>query len=88
MERLGNRCAGVEAEAIRLEALANAGTALRLRGLYAEAEPWLKLAIEHAEKSGLSASSHRNDLAVLYKYTGRFDEAEELQRKAINSWVK
>jgi len=83
MERLGNRCSGVEAEAIRLEALGNAGTALRLRGLYAEAERWLKRAIEHAEKNGLSATSHRNDLAVLYKYTGRFDEAERLYLKAM-----
>jgi tetratricopeptide (TPR) repeat protein len=83
MERLGDRCTGVEAEAIRLQALGNAGTALRSRGLYAEAEPWLKLAIVYAEKSGLSAASHWNDLAVLYKYTGRFDEAERLYRKAL-----
>ncbi len=83
MERLGNRCTGMEAEAIRLQALGNAGTALRSRGLYAEAEPWLKLAIVYAEKSGFSAVSHRNDLAVLYKYAGRFDEAERLYRWAM-----
>jgi len=83
MERLGNRCTGVEAESIRLEALGNAGTALRSQGLYAEAEPWLRLAIEHAERCGLCATSQLNDLAVLYKYTGRFDEAERLYWKAL-----
>jgi tetratricopeptide (TPR) repeat protein len=83
MERLGNRCAGVEAEAIRMEAIGNVGTALRSLGLYAEAEPWLKLAIEHAERGGLRATSQLNHLAVLYKYTGRFDEAERLYWKAL-----
>jgi len=83
MERLGNRFTGVEAEAIRLEAIGNVGTALRSLGLYGEAEPWLKLAIEHAEKCALRATSQLNDLAVLYKYTGRFDEAERLYCKAL-----
>jgi tetratricopeptide (TPR) repeat protein len=83
MERLGSRCTGVEAEAIRVEALGNAGTALRSQGLYAEAEPLLKRAIEHAQENRLSATSHLNDLAVLYKYAGRFDEAERLYRRAL-----
>jgi tetratricopeptide (TPR) repeat protein len=83
MERLGDRCTGVEPEAIRVEAAGNAGTALRSQGLYSEAEPWLRLAIEHAEESGLNATSQLNDLAVLYKYTGRFDEAERLYWKAL-----
>jgi tetratricopeptide (TPR) repeat protein len=83
MGRLDDRCTGVDAEAIRLEALANMGTALRLHGLYAEAEPWLKRAIGQAQRNGLNAASHRNDLAVLYKYTGRFDEAERLYREAL-----
>ncbi len=83
MERLGSRCIGVEASAIRLEALGNSGTALRSRGLYAEAEPWLKRAVEQAEENGLSPALHLNDLAVLYKYTGRFDEAERLYLRAL-----
>lgn len=83
MERLGDRCSSVEADAIRLEALANTGTALRSQGLYAKAAPLLELAIEHAAKSRLSVVSHLNNLAVLYKYTGRFDEAERLYRRAM-----
>jgi tetratricopeptide (TPR) repeat protein len=83
MGRLGDRCTGEEADAIRLETLGNTGAALRSQGFYAEAERWLKLAIEGAKRCELNATSQLNDLAVLYKYTGRFDEAEQLYRAAL-----
>jgi tetratricopeptide (TPR) repeat protein len=83
MRALGDRCSGVDAETIRVEALGNLGAALRSRGRYAEAEPWLKEALARVRYASLSLVPQLNNLAVLYKYTGRFEEAEALYREAL-----
>ena len=83
MDRLGGRCTGTSAEQIRSEAMANLGTALRSQGRYAEAEDWLLQAIRHAQAYSLDVISPLNNLGVLYKYTGRFDEADALYQEAL-----
>jgi tetratricopeptide (TPR) repeat protein len=83
MEGLGRHCPGVDAASIRVEALGNLGSALRSRGLYAEAEKWLKQALAEARWAGLELGPQLNNLAILYKYTRRFDEAELLYREAL-----
>src|SRR5262249_50321347 len=86
MDALGERCVGAKADAIRVAALGGTGAALRGMGRYAEAEPWLRRAVALAERSedeSLLASA-LNNLAVLFKYTGNFDEAEQLYLRALS----
>src|ERR1051326_2011248 len=78
MERLGDRCTGPDASAIRREALGRIGASLRAAEKYADAEIWLQRAVEFAERDGCGVAGARNNLAVLYKYTGKFEQAERL----------
>ena len=59
----------------------------RAAGRYADAEARLLTAIEAASHTGrggdVCVAMLRNDLAVVYKYLGRLDEAEVLYRQAL-----
>jgi tetratricopeptide (TPR) repeat protein len=68
-------------------ALGALGEALRAQGRYAEAEASLRDSLVHAESAQdgeLLIVQAANGLAVLYKYTARFDEAEALYRRALD----
>src|SRR5262245_45850703 len=70
-----------------LDSLLRAADERREQGLYAQAEPIYRRALELAE-SAFGAEHPEvavvlNNLAVLYKYTGNFDEAEALYRRAL-----
>ena len=75
------------AETLHLRALGLKGNALRQLARYAEAETILKRALEFAVENFGEAheetSAARNLLGILYKYTGKFDEAETLYRSAL-----
>jgi tetratricopeptide (TPR) repeat protein len=84
---LGEHFAGEQAAIIRARSLAIAGTIRRIQGDYAHAEDDLKsvLAISVAGfgEASEEAAEARNNLAVLYKYWGRFDEGLELYKEAL-----
>src|SRR6266576_1288628 len=72
---------------IRLKTLARLGQLRRLRGDYVRAENELQEAVrlavgEFGETSGESAQA-LNDLGVLHKYCGRFDEGLRLYKEAL-----
>jgi tetratricopeptide (TPR) repeat protein len=71
---------------VRVAALGALGEALRAQGRYIDAEVSLRASLELAEgahESELLIVQAANNLAVLYKYTARFDEAETLYRRAL-----
>jgi tetratricopeptide (TPR) repeat protein len=86
-EALGERFTGEEASRIRVRTLSVAGNIRRTQGNYQQAERDLKgaLAIAAAQFGDASeeAAEARNNLAVLYKYCGRFDEGLKLYREAL-----
>jgi tetratricopeptide (TPR) repeat protein len=86
MDALEGRCVGSKADAIRVAALGGAGTALRVMGQYGDAEPWLRRAITVAERTvdAQLLAGALNNLAVLFKYTGNFDEGERLYLRALS----
>ncbi|MEA2150643.1 MAG: hypothetical protein QOD69_2473 [Solirubrobacteraceae bacterium] len=72
---------------VGVAALGALGEALRAQGCYGEAEASLRdgLALaESAQDGDLLIVQAANGLAVLYKYTARFDEAEALYRRALD----
>jgi tetratricopeptide (TPR) repeat protein len=75
------------ADAARVDGLRQQGCALRDRAQYAEAEALLLRALALAEEGcrgcELRVCSVENELGVLYKYTGKFDEAERAYRRAL-----
>jgi tetratricopeptide (TPR) repeat protein len=75
------------ADAARVDGLNQRGCALRDRAQYAEAEALLLKALALAEEGcrgcELRVCSVENELGVLYKYTGRFDEAERAYKRAL-----
>ncbi|MFI5107885.1 MAG: tetratricopeptide repeat protein [Terriglobales bacterium] len=86
---LGERFTGETASQIRIRTLAIAGAIRRIQGDYAQAEGGMKeaLAISVAEWGAASeeAAEARNNLAVLYKYWGRFDDGLRLYTEALAS---
>jgi len=87
LDELREVFSGEDADRIRLEALSLAGNAYRQAGRYAEAGWFLGNAITHCERAfgadDPAVSRALNNLAVLYKYTGEFEEAEGLYRRAL-----
>lgn len=82
-----NRFSGETAARIRLKTLALLGELRRVQGDYLRAESDLQEAVklsgdEFGESSEESAQA-LNDLAVLYKYYGRFDEGLQLYKEAL-----
>ena len=83
MERLGDRCDGGKATSVRIDALARIGSSLHASGYYDEAEIWLQRALDLAERNGREIVTALNNLGVLYKCEGRFDEAEQQYWSAL-----
>jgi tetratricopeptide (TPR) repeat protein len=90
-DALGERFTGETAVQIRARSLAIAGAIRRIQGDYAQAEGDLQeaLAVSVAEwgEASEEAAEARNNLAVLYKYWGRFDEGLKLYREALGPIV-
>jgi tetratricopeptide (TPR) repeat protein len=86
-DALGERFIGETAARIRARTLAIAGAIRRFQGDYAQAECDLKqaLAISVAEcgEASEEAAEARNNLAVLFKYCGRFDDGLKLYTEAL-----
>ncbi|MGA7929602.1 MAG: tetratricopeptide repeat protein [Candidatus Sulfotelmatobacter sp.] len=89
--RLGDQFCGVLATRIRARTLQLIGEARRLRGEYQYAETSLKAALEIVVAdfggSSIEAANASNDLAVLYKYWGRFDDGLRLYERALPSVI-
>lgn len=86
-DALGQRFTGEDAVRIRIRTLGIAGAVRRIQGDYALAENDLKNALEisvtELGEASEDAAEARNNLAVLYKYAGRFDEGLKLYREAL-----
>ncbi|MGC2323563.1 MAG: tetratricopeptide repeat protein [Terriglobales bacterium] len=86
-QALGERFSGEDATRIRARTLAIAGELRRIQGDYTRAEADLKeaLAISLTQfgETSAEAGEARNNLAVLYKYWGRFDDGLKLYREAL-----
>jgi tetratricopeptide (TPR) repeat protein len=87
--RLGDGFSGEDAVRIRVKTLELLGTIRRTLGDYARAEVDLRSALAVAAAAFGEASSEaaeaRNNLGVLYKHCGRFDEGLQLYRQALGS---
>lgn len=87
LDTLGDAFSGADAAMLRLEALGRLGDVERHLAQYALAETHLKRALDFAvETFGEAsdpASRARNDLGILYKHTGNFDEARLLYDTAL-----
>ena len=85
-DTLGEPFTGKTSARIRVKTLAIAGGTRRIQGNYTQAEDDLKnaLAISLAEWGDASeeAAEARNNLTVLYKYCGRFDDGLKLYTQA------
>jgi tetratricopeptide (TPR) repeat protein len=91
-DQLGDRFAGEGAAQIRARTMELIGEICRTRGDYVRAEASLKealrmVAIQFGEASEPVVDA-RNNLAVLYKACGRFDEGLGLYQQAMASVVK
>ncbi|HKC85909.1 MAG TPA: tetratricopeptide repeat protein, partial [Blastocatellia bacterium] len=66
---------------LRLQSLDNLGRILRIHGRYAQAEPVVRRALDFAVRTfgaeSLEVSGALNNLGMLGKFAGRFDEAAE-----------
>jgi tetratricopeptide (TPR) repeat protein len=89
---LGDRFSGEEAIRIRLKNLELLGTIRRTLGDYARAEGDLQQALAAASAefgdASTEATGARNNLGVLYKHWGRFDEGLMLYERALRSTDK
>jgi tetratricopeptide (TPR) repeat protein len=84
LERVGPEAAGVGRP--RIQALSRLAGVLRVQGRYREAESIFREALALAERvdpDGLTIARTCNGLAVLYKYTGQFDQARRLYKRAL-----
>jgi tetratricopeptide (TPR) repeat protein len=88
-DALGDTFVGDAAARIRARTLALSGEIRRLQGNYAAAERDLHMALSHAAASfgevSAEAAEARNNLGVLYKYCGRFDEGLRLYQAALDA---
>jgi tetratricopeptide (TPR) repeat protein len=88
---LGDRFTGEDAARIRIGTLARAGALHRIQGDYPRAESDLRnaltLAVDQFGDTSEDASAARNNLGVLYKYWGRFDDGLRLYTEALGSIV-
>ena len=90
-DALGEGFCGEDAARIRCRTLAIAGELHRIEGDYGRAEADLKRALAISSAGFGDASEEgaqaRNNLAVLYKHWGRFDEGLKLYREALGPIV-
>lgn len=88
-DAMGDRFAGETAARIRIRTLGLLGAVRRTLGDYARAEADLQNAVVTAAAEFGDASREvaeaRNNLGVLYKHLGRFDEARILYEQALRS---
>ncbi len=85
LNRSTSQPGGQYAGAVRQETLNLFGASLRAAGHYAEAELWLRRALDHAVLSNGDLLPSLNNLAVLYKCTGDFDRAAALYQRALRA---
>jgi len=87
IEPLAPQFDGDDGRIILANALGLQGTALRQQGRYAEAEVPLKAAAAVAEQIGGTEAlvTALNNLGVLYKFWGRFDEGERVYTRALEA---
>ncbi len=78
---------GGESAGLRVQSLALRGSQLRDAGRYGEAKPLLVEALALAEESfgpdSMEVAAALNQLGMLGKYDGHFDEAEAAYRRAL-----
>ena len=90
-DALGERYTGETAVRIRARTLMIAGEICRIQGGYSQAERNLEeaMAISVAAfgEASEEAAAARNNLAVLYKYWGRFDDGLRLYTRALESII-
>ena len=90
-DALADRLTGEAAARIRLRTLARLGATRRAQGDYTGAErdlmDALRLSVDEFGGASEEVAQTRNDLAVLYKYSGRFDEGLRLYEQALASMV-
>jgi tetratricopeptide (TPR) repeat protein len=90
-DQLGDSLAGEDAAQIRATTMGLIGEICRMRGDLVRAEVSLKEALRIVSTEFGEASEHaanaRNNLAVLYKACGRFDEGLSLYQQALDSVV-
>ena len=91
-DKLGSQFTGSDAARIRARTLSLTGGLARVSGDYTRAEFDLRaaFAISVAEFGigSEEAAQARNNLGVLFKYLGRFDEAQHLYAEALGPTVK
>lgn len=89
LDTLGANFEGDDAAQVRLETLARLGNLHRHLAHYVAAEKFLKralaLAIATFGEASDNASNARNNLGILYKYTGNFDAAKILYETALQN---
>src|SRR5262249_48942714 len=72
---------------VRLQSFDNLGRIRRIQGRYAQAEPVIRRALNFAVRTfgaeSLEASGALNNLGMLGKFAGWFDEAAECYRQAL-----
>jgi tetratricopeptide (TPR) repeat protein len=90
-EALGDYAIGEDVARIRLRTSGLLGEIRRIQGEYPSAEGDLRRALTIAETelgdASDEAATARNNLAVLYKYWGRFDEGLRLYERALASTI-
>jgi len=90
-DALGDDTATEAAARIRMRTLTLAAEVRRVLGDYPQAEgdqlKALALAVAEFGRGSAEAAAARNDLGVLYKYWGRFDDGLRLYREALASIV-
>ena len=87
LEQLPENISDHDVQRLRMQAIGGVGNVLRALGRYHEAEPKLKERVAIAERTfgrdDAEVAGALNDLGVLYKYTGDFDKAGRLYRRAL-----
>jgi tetratricopeptide (TPR) repeat protein len=89
MRRVREESPGADIDRLYVQSLTSLGDATRIRGKYAEAESCLREAISIAETAlgteDEDCVTALNSLAVVFKYSGRFDEAAGLYDRALRA---
>ena len=77
---------------LELELLSQQGTLARIQGHYAQAEAILQQGIQLATTYGFHhqalGMTFLNNLAIVYKYWGRFDEAEVIYQSLLDDFIQ
>jgi tetratricopeptide (TPR) repeat protein len=89
MRQVREQAEGEEIDRLYVQSLTGLGDMVRIRGRYDEAEPHLREAIAIGEASlggeDEDVVTAVNSLAVLFKYSGRFDDAAALYARALRA---